>query len=564
MVTVTIDLDAGTAEPTDAPRRSGRVRTQTFEPKPPSSPLDPHPLFDHPDLLPHLLVNPILKEEDLRALALVNRRLRGAVRDQLFRSISLLSPGCALRFSTLIIEDPTLLHHVRDAEVALADYSSTIVEARRLMGIAEPVVRGSFDSVVAVSSEDQKKKAEAARAAKIAARQAVQRWPFVEGRDAAFPDLLSSVFHSVVTLTLAAPLSHYLESIVPLLHRSTTLTALRLTGHVHGTSAHFGPAMDTKLPTPMAVVRPGHRGLLGGPSTVRDLEVEKMVLVLPDYEVVDSARKSWSLSVLSLQDVTITQPASSPPTLHSPDVSGNPRAAVNPALGDLAQLDLPRLCGGYGPPRLTSLSLIDVDGLSLSSINFVIRESGSVLRHLTLHNVGFETSTFRPLANSAQALGRRDREPVLAHVFAEHGPQTSGAFLCSLQELASAASRFPPIEVLTKSLSGTPLSTSFADALSACNSLFSLRLTATANTVSPTSPFPPSLLNVLLSAAPPLQSLEWDVAVEGPKTDRRWLSEDDWTVFAEGIEEAGEWSTLKKCKVVAKVWEWEARTEPAA
>ncbi|GAA5892795.1 hypothetical protein JCM6882_000582 [Rhodosporidiobolus microsporus] len=575
MVTVTIDLDAGTAEPTDAPRRSGRVRTRTFEPKPPSSPLDPHPLFDHPDLLPHLLVSPILEEEDLLALALVNRRLRGAVRDQLFRSISLLSPDRALGFSTLLIEDPTLLHHVRAATVALADLRASWVEAGRTIDPVEKEEEVSlWEGTGATWTFNINKASAKAKAIGEVWSQSIMRWPFVEGRDAAFPDLLFFVFHSVTTLTIASPLSHYLEPLIPMLSKSTSITELRLFGDARGTAPKIGAA-SMALPIATAVVRPGHRGLLGGASTVRDLEVKDMVVTLPDYDEVDSARKPWTLTALALQDVTVTHPPASPPDAHSPVIyvhdfslgaTFTPESSsIGPSQENIAQLDLSRLCGGDGPSRLTTLTLRDVDGLSPSSVNLIIRESGPVLRHLSLHNLGVGSSAYHPLTYSDSDKSiEREPEPVLRHTFAGAGVQPRADFLRSLQNLAATASRFPPSDESTTSAAVSLPSPSLADALSTCKHLSTLRLTASANPTFATSLFPPSLLDTLLSTAPPLRIFEWDVAVDGPTPVDGWLSAADWRVFAEGVDEMRGWTILEECRVAAKLWEWEEATEEEA
>ncbi|GAA5898136.1 hypothetical protein JCM8208_000162 [Rhodotorula glutinis] len=407
-----------------------------------------------------------------------------------------------------------------------------------------------------------------------------QIWPFKPRANAAAADPVLAELLRLPheRLTLDPPLSHFVTPLAPILTPVSTLD------HLHIVGAEYRQG-DTAEPSfcagPCVVqVRASHRGFVGAPRRLASVKLESLRLDVLDVtsaeeasgEEQDEGEGEWRPERVHLQHVvarpqTATARARPPPPLRFwpsyDDDHGHGDDEREPMRTRFLCLDLFTF---LGRPTLTSLRLVDVQGVIPSTIYLAIQHSGASLRHLELVNVN----------SHATALRGSDLEPYVTIVkhalrFSSSAPSTStssaldaaATYPAALDAAIAERTHLPshllaPLHPSQRAHAASSFpSLSLASALRHCAALRTLRLTSNTFALPPAEPsFPPDILDALLAARPPLERLEWRVsAPEGPS-----LSAGEWARFAEKVETLpSELSTLE----VGESEVWVALRRPA-
>ncbi|GAA5987658.1 hypothetical protein JCM11641_001183 [Rhodosporidiobolus odoratus] len=420
---------------------------------------------------------------------------------------------------------------------------------------------------------------------------ALSRWPFVATaqEDLAPVALLNSLASAAGELTLSSPLSHFVPTLMSSLSNTSNIRTLRIlareTGHQSlrrfdnsnlappprrraaigvavavanrpgPEEGELPPPFESALFTPPAAVnlRKDGRGIEGSWAGIERLELEGIVLRQSEaleQSVLQEPRvepEGWKLSQLEMRWTMVYPPGRRLSTgglsVHFTETDDlvelwrETHTLPSPTI--LAQLDLFTFLNLSAPSHtLTSLILVDVDGLSPSSIYRAIQASGSSLSHLTLENVNLGLSAHRP-------------DPVdlpfftTSHIFhlSPSPPRQPTAEERNFSKLEASARLLPHSTVLQPS-------PSLAEALYRCAALRSLRLWSSLSHIR-TSPYPPAILDALLAAKPPLRDLNWKVGVQGPGWQAGLISKQGWFKFADKLEELARWDSVvvSECSV---------------
>ncbi|GAA5855139.1 hypothetical protein JCM8547_002396 [Rhodosporidiobolus lusitaniae] len=391
---------------------------------------------------------------------------------------------------------------------------------------------------------------------------------------------------TVTRLTLSPPVSHFLPNLAPFVI-STFPSLISITVICTPSCAlpfnNPSDALDGEhllrdllhLPLPVVELLPGGRGLEGVPKTVTSVKLKGALMYWQLEkegkagnsvgELEDDAR-SWSLDTLSLSNVTIKRPPPPPPARrffrrsHAPPNGLSLAPGRNPlvvppqspfSVDPFLHLDL---CAFLGPSsRLTSLTLSSVSGIIPSSLALAISHSSSTLRHLHLSdlNVTFPPSPFPfPMTGEKKAVelvafGRSVIAPFSLSPLTSSAEKTALEKSCT--KLSEAAQKWwavdsdsiPSFPIAKTAPSSTTSSLSLSSTLSYCTHLHTLHLLTSFSLSSNCPFFPPSILDALLVARPPLEVLQVRLGAEGPTREEGLLGGEGWVGVARKVEEVG-------------------------
>ncbi|GAA6040344.1 hypothetical protein JCM8097_007567 [Rhodosporidiobolus ruineniae] len=439
--------------------------------------------------------------------------------------------------------------------------------------------------------------------------QRFSQWPFAhwEQPNPALSSLLDFLAPHLTHLVLTPPLSHYFSTFSSAVSSFASLSSLEIRGNWSRTLRFDNELSDRRhgsltklvhLPLPVLDLFPDGSGIVGVPPSVTRLVLDSVLLTWrkDDLEVpanggskptggasaevdeqpkeghesiVKMEEKSWGVEELALRRVVVkrrankrqrTQPK--PLKLSEEDLPHLPHGdARDPLLlpDELAYLSLDGFSGLSS--HLTSLLLIDVDGVVPSSISAAVYAAASSLRHLTLHNLNL--GAVAGAAVRTDGLYFSSRVEVVLVDF----PLTAASARMSviptdrgrqLSDLEMAASRWWQFETGTlpspkPARPPPPASSSSSEqreldlpaALSRCSNLLTLHLDASLQLASNVPFFSPRVVDALLEARPPLQVLKLRLGAEGPTPREGFLSRREWEEVARKVEEVGEWPTLR-------------------
>ncbi|GAA6051934.1 hypothetical protein JCM3770_006584 [Rhodotorula araucariae] len=367
-------------------------------------------------------------------------------------------------------------------------------------------------------------------------RDAIATWPFDASADASATEpLLAGLFRLPRRLTLSFPLSHCVLPLASTLSTSTNLRHLCIMGQEEQ-KTRMQPSAGGFVAGPAVLrLRADRCAFDGAPSSLTSVTLDSMTLrVEGANDPLNSSEADddqWQPEHIGLWHVLASWVSTA--------VTSNPRPlALVPSVDRYRGFDPPssefgRLQNNYlcldlfsflGQPALTSLTLVDVSGVIPSTIYRAIQASGPTLRSLELVDINCRSS--RGSAAPADYILRH------RHVFplAAVSPRTPASseldtrYAAVVRLLDTPARALDPVHL---SLAARDTAHTLVDALRQCRSLRRIRLETDRRY--PASPYMPTLLDALLAAAPPLETLVWRVGVP---SGRSALGARDWAAFA--------------------------------
>ncbi|GAA5863653.1 hypothetical protein JCM8547_003682 [Rhodosporidiobolus lusitaniae] len=560
-------------------------------------------VFKHPHILPLILADSSLSLTDLYRLAQLNSVVRFAAQKLMYCDLSIASFGSAERLAKAVTINPQLLQHCRTTKISLGDIHATLAglpSVKPLLNqvraeheeqeaeyykvdaggvrlcrpwrarVLQEIGWGATEMVVQqvgrrheVLEAVRRRREEEEKSPKLLGelRTALSRWPFSARKapDTTLQHLLSNLFATARDVTLTYPLSHYYPAIASLFTSSTSLTSLTILGK--DPLQTFPDPIRISITAPKAPVsiRSDGRGIEGAPSSLKSLHLDEVTLLQPSPHSPPSAFKPTSSTPPILEDLTLHRLTALPSTgsslpslqlaeLPPPDQPQPipPSRSSNPPPLSLS-FDLSRFLGvsaGAGSARLTSLTLVDVDGLAPLPLVQVVEASARTLKHLTLQNVNVGGSRTSELSRGVRGILLAENGTVVKHSFSLSSSLSSSPILT----VATTADRttFSAISHAALSLAApSPIhSTLFShlpSALSLCSSLVTLRL-STSPALSSNSPFSPRILDALLEARPPLEELRLRFGVGGPSSEEGRMTVGEWEEVQGKV-----WRLTKEC-----------------
>ncbi|BGP36408.1 hypothetical protein JCM10449v2_000309 [Rhodotorula kratochvilovae] len=363
---------------------------------------------------------------------------------------------------------------------------------------------------------------------------AIASWPFDTSADASANEpLLAALFRLPQRLSLSYPLSHYVFPLALILSSSTNLQHLRIVGQEE--SAGSLPYDEDKFTGGPAILRLQTSGCAfkGAPSSLASVTLDSLYLVVEDGSgdvVVDAETAGrWQPGHVDLWHVLAfwTSPAT---TTNKRPLALIPRNARHRVL-DLPPESFGGLQSNFlcldlftflGQSALTSLVLVDVSGVIPSTIYRAIHASGATLRHLELVDINCRSS--------AGGAPDDDRGSPAKCVFPLSAPD------------APASARSPDWDALDAAaarLAGVPARPVDPEPPHAPPRDFAA------------SPYIPDLVDALLAAAPPLETLRWRVGVPA---GREAFGAREWEAFALRVTEIEGATGGALLREESKVW----------
>ncbi|GAA6002678.1 hypothetical protein JCM10207_007623 [Rhodosporidiobolus poonsookiae] len=338
------------------------------------------------DLLPLVLVNPVLSREDIRNLSLAHSCFRLATRQVLFRTVSLSSFGAVSCLLDFFQHDPNLPSCIINARITLGDLFEAATELpdvaasmqkKHEMEEAEPpemlydeqrrpmarppwnkrarefMVKHGYPRDGTVHGErGPKTLADARRHGQLSyalsllgasqqlafpyhLERALARWPFdLSHEPEPFAVLLSHLSPFLTRLKLDFPLSHYIPAFETHLECLGALHTLHIQGEARRTVG-YGPAVSLlHAGPPVLDVRPDGQGFRGSPPTVHRLVLKEVVLNSPpsptDSPPQQAEQPAWRLSELELTSVVVQAVSEIPATTVPPSLEVVPWSALRP------------------------------------------------------------------------------------------------------------------------------------------------------------------------------------------------------------------------------------------
>ncbi|GAA5888816.1 hypothetical protein JCM6882_002863 [Rhodosporidiobolus microsporus] len=421
------------------------------------------------------------------------------------------------------------------------------------------------------------------------------KWPVGPGRSPALHRLFDHLAPTLDSLTLAPPLSHHISALTSVLPSFTALRTLTIRGDPSCALRFRNPrsTADTlrhlkqiaRLPAPAVALNTGSFGFRGAPPGVEKLVLESVMLYWEaglTKSLVNSEKREWrdgwKLDELEMRRVVVKRAPTSwrsrPARAEQDDSEDDVDEAASTkqqaksgagafASDPLLYLHLANFVSAHPAARLTSLVLVDVDGVVPSTIYLAIHSAGPALRHLTLENINL----FTPSSSSSQPAEPPQPTETLTVDFPLTAlPHTSShtaarvAQRAQLVQLVARAAHWHRYDSASLPSSKLRLASAHAtywpsntlpDALKRCTSLRTVKLDASLEKAS-NAPYPPAVLDALLEVRSPLEVVRLRIGAEGPTREEGFLDVEGWEEVGRKVAELGAWETVRKeeCRVV--------------